>query len=168
QPAAGQLRGHDHHRRARPRRRLPHQRRHRQRDPVPRGPDPPGQAAVAQLAPSSASTARIAWPYLSSLVAPTPLTCLSSSSVDGGEAAMSRRVESWKITYGGMPSSLATDVRQARSRSNTPSASGDSSAAAGRPAAAPEPAPAPAPPPPPLLPRGARAARGPRGGTARP
>ena len=48
---------------------------------------------------------------------------------------MSRRVASWKITYGGMPSSLATDVRHARSRSNTGSASGGSSAAAGRPAA---------------------------------
>src|SRR5690349_3528354 len=68
---------------------------------------------------SSASTSRIAWPYLSSLVSPTPLICLSSSRVDGGEAAMSRRVASWKITYGGMPSSLATDVRHARSRSNT-------------------------------------------------
>src|SRR6185437_10074455 len=74
-------------------------------------------------------TSRTAWPYLSSLLSPTPLTCLSSSSVDGGEAAMSRRVESWKIMYGGMPSSLATDVRHARSRSNTGSASGGSSAA---------------------------------------
>src|SRR5690349_25075266 len=92
----------------------------------------------------SASTSRIAWPYLSSLVSPTPLICLSSSSVDGGEAAMSRRVASWKITYGGMPSSLATDVRHARSRSNTGSASGGSSAApAQEPAPAREPAPAP-------------------------
>src|SRR4029078_10853645 len=65
----------------------------------------------------------------------------------GGEAAMSRRVESWKITYGGMPSSLATDVRKARRRSNPPSASGDSSAAVGRPAAASAPEPAPAPEP---------------------
>src|SRR5262249_61574715 len=86
----------------------------------------------------------MAWPYLSSLVSPTPLICLSSSSVDGGEAAMSRRVESWKITYGGMPSSLATDVRHARSRSNTGPASGGNSTAA-RP---PPPVPAPEPPTP--------------------
>ena len=61
----------------------------------------------------------------------------SSSSVEGGEAAISRRVASWKITYGGMPSSLATDVRHARNRSNTGSASGGSSAGTGRPAAPP-------------------------------
>src|SRR5690348_9502006 len=105
--------------------------------------------AIAQRAAFTYSagpprTSRIAWPYLSSLVAPTPLTPDSSASVDGGAAAMSRRVASWKITYGGMPSSLATDVRHARSRSNTGSASGGSSTP-GRPGAPPSAlAPAPA------------------------
>jgi len=111
--------------------------------------------------PDSVRTSRIAWPYLSSLVSPTPLICLSSSSVDGGEAAMSRRVESWKITYGGMPSSLATDVRHARSRSNKGSASGGSSMSAARPgAAACAFAPVPEPPAAPRLLRGGAGAFG--------
>src|SRR5690348_17298566 len=108
----------------------------------------PGSAGDrAQAQGSAARTSRMAWPYLSSLVAPTPLTPASSVSVDGGDAAISRRVASWKITYGGMPSSLATDVRHARSRSNTGSASGGSSTAAARPVPEP-PAPAPEPPDP--------------------
>jgi hypothetical protein len=65
------------------------------------------------------------------LVSPTPLIWASPSIVVGGAAAICRSVASWKITYGGMPSSFATPVRQARSRSNTCSASGPSSPAAG-------------------------------------
>jgi SnoaL-like domain len=53
------------------------------------------------------------------------LTKASPASVDGGEAVMSRRVASWKITYGGIPCSFATAVRQVRRPSNTFSASGE-------------------------------------------
>ena len=58
-------------------------------------------------------------PYLSSLVAPTPLTVPSSSRSSGRRVAISRSVASWKTTYAGTPCSLAVAARQARSRSNT-------------------------------------------------
>ena len=67
------------------------------------------------------------------LGSPTPFTSGKLASVDGGAAAICRRVASWKITYAGMPCSFATAARQARSRSNTASASGDSSAQDRRP-----------------------------------
>src|SRR5262245_534008 len=44
------------------------------------------------------SVSRICWPYLASLVSPTPLTVLSSASEDGSLVAISRKVASWKIT----------------------------------------------------------------------
>ncbi len=49
-------------------------------------------------APSAARMSKICWPYLASLVSPTPLTRASPASVAGGEAAICRRVASWKIT----------------------------------------------------------------------
>src|SRR5271166_297491 len=103
---------------------------------------------------ASTRTSRICSPYLASLVSPTPFTRASSSSVDGGAAAICRRVASWKITYAGMPCSFATAARQPRSRSNTASASGASSACGpgdlprGVPAATPALAPAFGPRPP--------------------
>jgi hypothetical protein len=48
--------------------------------------------------PSAARMSKICWPYLASLVSPTPLTRASPASVAGGAAAICRRVASWKIT----------------------------------------------------------------------
>ena len=57
---------------------------------------------------------RNASPYRSALVSPTPLTCSSSSLVDGLRATISFKVLSWKTTKAGIPFCSAISIRTAR------------------------------------------------------
>jgi hypothetical protein len=53
------------------------------------------------------------------LAAPTPGTSANAARLAGRSSAISRKVESWKITYGGTAAAAANSRRFARSASNS-------------------------------------------------
>src|SRR6185312_14342853 len=73
--------------------------------------------------------------YRSSFLSPTPAITARSAQSFGRASAISIKVLSWKITYGGTPSEIARFFRHSRSRSNNgPPADDDTALRAGRPA----------------------------------
>src|SRR5262245_19122276 len=58
----------------------------------------PGGTGDAGSGRTASSVSSTCWPYLASLLSPTPLTMPSSARVAGHRAATSRSVASWKIT----------------------------------------------------------------------
>src|SRR5690348_11717054 len=57
-----------------------------------------GATGAADSERRASSVSNTCWPYLASLLSPTPLTAPSSARVAGHRAANSRSVASWKIT----------------------------------------------------------------------